>query len=356
MTTQDPSQVAQTLPELKNLVNNLLILLSPKERHIIENRFSLNSHPRATLEKIGKEFGVTRERVRQIEKNALRKLQRNVGNTKLNLMNQYGGGLIQKYDGVVLEEKLVNEILTVLKDASGVDVSSIKLSLQLDSQLEKIHNTIFLKPYWKTKSVTKREILDVCEKSIKFLDKKPQVVPPEELLTHLNSALPKRVSKTFVISCLELDRRIKIVKGGQIGLSTWRNINPRTLRDKILYILGESKKPLHFVEISNRISAAHFDNKVVNVQAVHNELIRNPQFVLIGRGIYALKEWGYKEGTVSDIIEDILKKQGPMDRDKIIEQVLKQRQVKRITILLNLKNKTQFERVGRNVYTLKNSP
>lgn len=351
--TTDVSSVTQTLPELKNLVNNLLILLSPKERHIIENRFSLNSHPRATLEKIGKEFGVTRERVRQIEKNALRKLQRNVGNTKLHVINQYGVGLIQKYDNVVLEEKLINDILTIMKDASGVDVSSIKLSLQLDPQLEKIHNTIYLRPYWKTKSVSKREILDICEKTIKFLDKKTEVIAPEDLLAHLNSHLPKRITKTFMVSCLELDRRIKLVKGGQIGLSSWRNINPRTLRDKILYILNESKKPLHFVEISNRISAAHFDHKVVNVQAVHNELIRYPQFVLIGRGIYALKEWGYEEGTVADIIEGIIKKYGPMDRDKIIEQVLKQRQVKRITILLNLKNKTQFERVGRNVYGLK---
>lgn len=353
MTTQDSTQVTQTLPELKGLVNNLLILLSPKEKHIIENRFSLNSHPRATLEKIGKEFGVTRERVRQIEKNALRKLQRNVGNTKLHILNQYGTTLIQKYDGVVLEEKLVNEILSMMKDAASIDVSSVKLSLELDPQLEKIHNTIYLRPYWRTKTITKREILDVGEKTIKFLEKRTDVSPPEELLAHLNTHLTKRITKTFMISCLELDRRIKLVKGGYIGLSSWRNINPRTLRDKILYILNEAKKPLHFVEISNRISAAHFDNKVVNVQAVHNELIRYPQFVLIGRGIYALKEWGYEEGTVADIVEGILKKYGPLDRDKIVELVLKQRQVKRITILLNLKNKSQFDRVGRNVYGLK---
>lgn len=353
MAQSDTSQVVQTLPEMKDLVNNLLILLSPKERHIIENRFSLNSHPRATLEKIGKEFGVTRERVRQIEKNALRKLQRNVSNTKLHVVNQYGILLMQKYDGVALEERLINEIISLSKDTGSIDGNCVKLSLQLDPQLEKIHNTIYLRPYWKFKTISKREILEVGEKTISYLEKKTDIISAEELLAYLNNHLPKRISKLFMLSCLELDRRLKLVKGSGIGLSQWRHINPKTLRDKILFILKESKKPLHFVEIANRITEAHFDHKVVNVQAVHNELIRHTQFVLIGRGIYALREWGYDEGTVADIITTILKKQGSMDRDKIVEAVLKQRQVKRITILLNLKNKSQFDRVGRNVYGLK---
>ena len=138
-----------------------------------------------------------------------------------------------------------------------------------------------------------------------------------------------------------------------IGLSAWRDINPRTLRDKILYILREVQKPLHYVEISNRISESRFDKKVINVQAVHNELIRDEYFVLIGRGIYALREWGYQDGTVVEVIAGILKEKGALDREQIITEVLKKRQVKRITILLNLKNKPIFERVGRDAYGLK---
>ena len=150
---------------------------------------------------------------------------------------------------------------------------------------------------------------------------------------------------------MELDRRLKLVKKG-VGLASWRNINPRTLRDKILYILQEVQKPLHYVEIANRISESKFDRKVINVQAVHNELIRDTSFVLIGRGIYALRNWGYEDGTVAEVIVGILREKGPLERDAIIEEVMKRRQVKRITILLNLKNKPMFERVGRNVYSL----
>lgn len=350
--TQDNSQISATIPEIKDLVNNLLILLSPKEKHIIENRYSLNSNPHATLEKIGQEFGVTRERVRQIEKNALKKLSRNVVNTKLNIFNQYANTVIQKYEGVVLEDKIVSEILALVSDPSKVDANAIKLSLELDPNLEKIPNTINCYPYFKLKTIDRKGVGEVCEQTIAYLRTKSSVETADEIIAILESKTGKKWTKQFVLSCLELDRRLKIVKKG-IGLAEWRNINPRTLKDKILYILGETQKPLHYVEISNRISEAHFDEKNINVQAVHNELIRDTSFVLIGRGIYALRQWGYEDGTVSEVIASILKEKGAINREEIIAEVLKRRQVKRITILLNLKNKPIFERVGRDTYGLK---
>lgn len=349
---QDTSQVIATLPQVKELVNNLLILLSPKEKHIIENRFSLGGRPHATLEKIGREFGVTRERIRQIEKNALRKLSRNVVNTKLHTFNQYANILIQKYDGVVLEEKLVSELLSLVNNAEGIDVPAVKLSVELDSNLEKVPNTINYYPYFKLKTIERKEIMNIAERVIAFLGGKSDIESIDEVLKHLESKTGKKWAKQFVLSCLELDRRIKIVKKG-IGLSAWRHINPRTLRDKILYILNEVQKPMHYVEIANRISEARFDQKNINVQAVHNELIRDDSFVLIGRGIYALRKWGYTDGTVAEVIAEILKEKGPLSREQIIDEVLKKRHVKRITILLNLKNKPIFERVGRDAYGLK---
>ena len=97
---------------------------------------------------------------------------------------------------------------------------------------------------------------------------------------------------------------------------------------------------------------SQFDVKRVNVQAVHNELIRNSHFVLIGRGIYALDEWGYKNGTVADVIEEVLADAKARTREEITKAVLDRRHVKTITIYLNLKNKNQFVRVGRDKYTL----
>jgi len=89
------------------------------------------------------------------------------------------------------------------------------------------------------------------------------------------------------------------------------------------------------------------------VQAIHNELIKDPRFVLIGRGIYALSSWGYKKGTISDTIKSILEKsETPLTREEIVKQVLKVRKVKETTILLNLQNKALFKKIGKNSYTL----
>ena len=357
MTQQtDTTNLSATVKEIRNIVNSLLIVLSPKEKHIVENRFSLNEKPRATLEKIGREFGVTRERIRQIEKNALKKLQRNVNNTKLHVLNEFANSLIQKMDGIALEEKLVSEILKAVPELENVDANAVKLSMQLDHGLEKEYNTIHFRPHWKLKNIGKKFVTQLCDKTVTFLSKRKDVVGADEVVQHLQSAMPQgdlRLSKQRVLACLELDRRIKLVKGNQVGLASWRNINPKTLRDKILFILHAAGKPLHFVDIANKITDAHFDKKTVNVQAVHNELIRYDQFVLIGRGIYALKEWGYSKGTVADVLKDVLREHGSLDRDRVIEEVLKRRQVKRITIILNLKNKELFERIGRNMYSLK---
>ena len=66
-------QTAQRL--LVDQVKEILIDLTPRERRILEMRFGLNDGVTRTLEEVGKEFGVTRERIRQIEAKALEKIR-----------------------------------------------------------------------------------------------------------------------------------------------------------------------------------------------------------------------------------------------------------------------------------------
>jgi predicted Zn-ribbon and HTH transcriptional regulator len=137
------------------------------------------------------------------------------------------------------------------------------------------------------------------------------------------------------------------------GLTKWPTVNPKNIRDKIYVILADNKKPLHFSEIAKSIKDSSFKRKDVTTQAIHNELIKDKRFVLIGRGIYALDNWGYSKGTVSDIIAQVLKDSPePLHRDEIVKRVLKSRQVKETTILLNLQSKPQFKRVAKATYTL----
>ncbi|MBU1445935.1 hypothetical protein KKD70_01590 [Patescibacteria group bacterium] len=344
-----------TFQNAQKIVQDLLILLSQKEKHVIKRRFNLDNTYKATLEEIGKQFNVTRERIRQIEKNALNKLQRNVNNTELSLINEFIKDILKENGGVMTENDIFAKLISVLnKNDIEVNKNAISLSLALEKDLKRIPNTINYHPYVKFHHISSPLIKSITQKSLDILHKRGDVVTNAKMFEDLKKHFKDLSSEQLVqvISIFTLDKRLKTTDGG-VGLTTWRHINPKTLRDKIHFVLNRNKKPLHFVDIVNKISELKFDTKRINLQAVHNELIRHDQFILIGRGIYALKEWGYKEGTVANVIEEILKDNKPKSQDEIIAEVLKQRAVKKITIILNLKNKSQFERVGREQYRLK---
>jgi len=354
MTTVNPSLAAQTLVELHGLVDNLLLLLSDKEKTVIQKRFSLNDSRKHTLEEIGQEFSVTRERIRQIEKNALAKMKRNVFNTALRHLHDYVGSVMREHGGLMKEDNIYEHLKSSLINGTDVDRGSLQLALALHEDLECIGNTINFYPYVKNKNIPEYSMKHVSDNLINYLDKRGDV----ESLDKVFGGLDKVVKETdFDLNrtkaLVTVDKRLTLLDNDLVGLMKWRHIHPRTLRDKILYILSNEKKPLHFTYIAEKIEKASFDNRPINLQAVHNELIRHEQFVLIGRGIYALKDWGYEKGTVAEVIEGILKEKHELDQDEIIDLVLKQRQVKKITIILALKNSDKFERIGRKRYKLR---
>ncbi len=339
---------------LSEIIDEMFLVLTDKEKDVVIQRFSLDNKSRRTLESIGQQFSVTRERIRQIEKIALGKLRRTVQTTRLNLVNDIANRIIEEKGGIMLESKLVSEIINIIKSEEQLDGNIIKLALSINPNLNKIEKTNTFRPFWRIKNVEMTSINAILNNAVKILKKKSEVMNASKLLTQIRQALGPKVencSDPMIASTLELDKRIKQTDEG-FGLMSWRHINPRSIRDKAYIILKKEKKPLHFVEIANKISESGFDKKVVTVQAVHNELIRYEQFVLVGRGLYALKEFGYKRGTVAEVIEDLLRKKSPLTKQEIIEGVLRQRHVKKGTISLNLQKNPQFVRIGRAVYKL----
>lgn len=169
----------------------------------------------------------------------------------------------------------------------------------------------------------------------------------DELDEKLSYEHPKQIEAVASVS------KLLATLNGVWGLIKWPSVNPKNIRDKIFVILENKKEPMHFSEIAEEIKNSDFNRKDVTTQAIHNELIKDKRFVLIGRGIYALDNWGYKQGTVSDIITYVLKEAGePLYRDEIVKRVLERRKVKETTVLLNLQSKKQFKRVAKATYAL----
>jgi DNA-directed RNA polymerase delta subunit len=337
---------------LKAIVDDMFLVLSEKEKDVITKRFSLNNKPRQTLDKIGKHYSVTRERIRQIEYIALNKLKRTVINTKLRLVNRLAKKYIKEQGGVMLEKEIINKLLNSVYTTSQVDGSIIALTLNCEPDLKKVPKSFHTEAYWRLKEVTVNEVKKVANAGVNALKNHSEVMSDEQVVSavkNISSFKKNSVIGEMIFSCLKIDKRARKVDG-KWGLMEWRHINPRSIHDKAIIVLKKSKKPLHFVEIANRIAETGFDKKVVTVQAVHNELIRYSEFVLVGRGLYALSTWGYEKGTVSDVIERFLKKNGPTPKKDIVDYVLKQRDVQVGTISLNLQKNPSFVRVGRAVY------
>lgn len=341
--------------DLQKMIKEMFMVLTDKEQDVIERRFSLNNHPKQTLEKIGETFSVTRERVRQIENIALSKLRRTINNTKFYRINKLAKEIISQRGGVMLEDELVSEMLSVFLKKGDADANIIKLSMVIDPELCKQDKSDTFYPFWTYNTISLPEIRQINESAISLLKKKSDVIEEAKMVTELKGIFSRKdldISDKTLLGALSVDKRLKKAESGW-GLIEWRHINPRSIRDKAYIVLKKAKKPLHFVDISNKISEVGFDRKVVTVQAVHNELIRCDKFVLVGRGLYVLKEWGYQEGTVADVIEEVLNTNGkPMTKQEIIEAVLKQRHVRIGTISLNLQKNPHFVRVGRAVYSL----
>ncbi len=339
---------------LQDIIDDIFLVLSEKEREVVVRRFSLDNKERQTLESIGKSFNVTRERVRQIEKIALGKLKRTVNSTKLRFIHDLASAILKENGGLLLEDELVDAVLAAIENTEDVDAHIVRLSLSICPEINFIEKNNLYRLAWHLNTISSVLIRELLETAVATLKASKAILPHEELIQELTGskiAQGLNLSHNFYKSLLSIDCRIKEVKEGY-GLMTWRHINPKSIRDKALIVLRRESKPLHFVDIASRIMDSHFDPKKVTVQAVHNELIRYDQFVLVGRGLYALKEWGYEEGTVTDIIESLLEKKSPMTKQEIIKGVLKQRQVKKGTISLNLQKNPQFVRVGRAVYAL----
>ncbi len=337
---------------LQELLNDLFLVLTQKETEVIKRRFAIAGYSKQTLEKIGKHFNVTRERIRQIESIALSKLRRTVRTTRLNEVNDMAKGILKAHGGVMLSSELISAVLKRLPGSSGVDGAILKLSFSIDSDMASDASNQTFKSFWRLSTVSLEDVTTIVDVAVKLLNKRHACLKSQELVSSIQS-MPvfegRMPSQELVLSCLSIDERLREISEGW-GLTEWRWVRPRSIRDKVEIILKKVGHPLHFMEIANRIKEAGFDHKNVTIQAVHNELIRYPQFVLVGRGLYALREWGYEPGTVADVIENILKKKGALSKKQIIEEVGKQRTVKVGTISLNLQKMPYFVRVGRAVY------
>lgn len=130
------------------------------------------------------------------------------------------------------------------------------------------------------------------------------------------------------------------------------NIKTRGIKDFAYLVVRKAGRPMHFRDVAKEIFA-EFKRKA-HTATCHNELIRDTRFVLVGRGIYGLREWGHSGGIVRDVIVEVMNKSGqPLTKNEIIDLVKKERIVKDNTVVVNLQNPKYFVKEKDGKYSVK---
>ncbi len=320
-----------------------------REREIVTRRFGLYDR-KETLEQIGELLGITRERVRQLEKAILIRLKIAGEEGKIPAIQELEKVFVRQLSemGRLATVADLTDTLLGSKAATPLTRARVQFAATLAPRLAVVdENDNYKAAVAIAEYGDEKKIRSQVDEVVKAVKTHGEPLTIDQLHEKLSYEHPSHVRALASVSKLLSNLK------DMWGLNKWPTVNPKNIRDKIYVILAENGKPMHFSEIADAIKDSNFSRKNVTTQAIHNELIKDGRFVLIGRGIYALDSWGYSKGTVADTITDILRKSPePLHRDEIVKRVLKNRQVKETTILLNLQSKPQFKRVAKATYAL----
>lgn len=324
--------------------------VSDRSQAIIRSRFGLDDQSAKTLESIGKKYDITRERVRQIIRGVVKDVDVTENAPTVRKIESIVLSTLEKHHGIMTEEALYAELSRGDAKEAGALRFFVEnfLSLQEVKENRISHQAFALPDFslvsWKS----------IVEKASSILNKMNRPMSSDEFRMAIMADDRSAKSGEEIFDFLAVAREIKQSVFGVWGFVKWSDIEPRGAREKAYLVLKAEKRPLHFREIATLIDSYSLQKRgrKTHHQTVHNELIKDKRFVLVGRGIYALSEWGYVSGTVKEILTKILKEANqPLERKDILDRITSLRQVKRSTVIINLN--TFFARVGKSAYTLK---
>lgn len=341
----------------EEVISELLRNLSDKEEDILRRRHGLHGHDRETLEVIGAVYNVTRERIRQIENSSIEAV-RNLKNIEdqLRSIEHVIHSMLQTHGGAMAEDVLLDELLKFSAESQLAKRSLVfMLEHLLRSKFVLVQPTTVLRRSWRLPVTSVEHIELTIQELVALIQELNDSLPAEKVTEHFKkrpfyAERQHQLTDDAIFSYLGMSQEIDRNPYEEYGLRSWGSIRPKRMNDKIYLVLKKSGKPLHFTEITEEINRIQFDARKAYPPTIHNELILNDRYVLVGRGMYALTEWGYKPGVVSDVITEVLKKNGPLSRDEVVKRVLEQRVVKKNTIHLALTHKDRFVKLADGRY------
>ena len=281
----------------KKISEGLLRDLPERTQAIISRRFGFGTGNKETLEAVGDDYGITRERVRQIENFGMEKARENAKIASQDVF-QHFARQISAFGGFKREDSLLQEL------GGSNSKPYVLFLLNIDNQFKRFPESDDFFTAWAMEANPVKKAQKTAMSFIKELEKKNKPFTFEDSKIYKAN----RANSKSMFSSIELSKRILRNSDGLCGFATWPEINPRGIKDKAFLVLNKENKPMHFTNVADLIQAQEEIKKPYLFKTVHNELIKDNRFVLVGRGLYGLQEWGYEAGHVKDVIFSVLEK------------------------------------------------
>jgi hypothetical protein len=333
----------------KKVTKKITAHLQDRASDVIMHRFGLTADgTRKTLEEIGKKYSITRERVRQIENVALSMIKKSGAYKSEQAAFDELKQLMHKLGSIVSEQDLLSHIS---KDKATQN--HIHFYLVLGDAFKKHREDEHFHTRWSIDDDMADKVHDSLRKLYATLNDE-DLVPETEMIKKFFDNM-KDVAEQFkneevAKRWLSMSRVVSKNPLGEWGKASSPNIRTRGVKDYAFLVMRRHGSPMHFKEVADAISKTF--GKKIHYATCHNELIKDSRFVLVGRGMYALAEWGYKAGIAREVIRDILKREGPLSKEDIVARVNKERYFKKNTILVNLVNTKYFKKNKSGLYTV----
>lgn len=341
-------QLSAQLSFDSNAVTKKLLSAAPdRAREVLTLRFGLGtSSKRETLESIGERWGITRERVRQIEAAGIDSVRNSKAFKESVSAFDELATYIESRGTIIPEDDLLTELAADEKTRNR-----IRFMLVVGSSFIRERETEEFYARWHVDTATAKQVHGALTKLYAKLDD-AEVVSEADIINRFLEEL-KEVNEAYRNEEI-LKRWLSISKSiSKNPLSEWGRshapaIRTKGIRDYAYLVIKQKGEPMHFSDVAKSITSVF--SKKAHVATTHNELIKDSRFVLVGRGLYALSEWGYQPGVVRDVIREALAK-GPLSKNEVIDAVRKVRYVKDNTILVNLNDTKYFKRGKDGTYT-----
>lgn len=332
----------------KNVTKDLLSDLPDRSRKVLVDRFGLNSKGEVrTLDAIGKEYGITRERIRQIENHGLSSVRDSDAYTAHQAELEEMKRALATLGGLLAEETILEEL-----SKNSSDENHVIFLLTVGTHFSDERESGDFRDRWHIDPQMAESIESALTNLYESIESN-RLTAEEEFLQlfakHLKQAGVKQREPEVMRRWLVVSKRIGKNPLGEWGRQDSPHVRIKNTRDFAYLTLKRHGSPMHFTEVAKGIEKLF--GREAHPATTHNELIKDGRFVLVGRGLYALKEWGYEPGVVREVIKGILQREGPLSREDIIDRVKRERYVKDATIAVNLQSNA-FSRLADGRYAL----